>query len=121
MKQVLKDTIEDLIVTALEGGSSYWYFLPLENKDSICEAAPGEPLSIQISSFIKAGGTITITDCEDQEEELGKINMKSIENAFELMIANHIQEYANIIQEDYDVDDADIWFQLAVMSKVIFG
>jgi hypothetical protein len=42
-------------------------------------------------------------------------------DAIQKIKAEHPNVYNNIIDEDYDADDADVFFQIAVMGEVTFG
>ena len=120
MKTKLKNAIEDLLVTALEGGSNYWYFLPLENIDEI-KKCKGISTSEKIADFILNGGTVDVYDTENEDEKLGEINLTSIEKAFNIMHDNWSTMYGEILNGDCDGDSADVWFQLSTMGEVVFG
>jgi len=111
-----KQMIEDLLVTALEGGSNYWYYLPNE-----LPKQEGKSYIDAMLAFLEEGGSIQVNDWEDEEEKLGELTWESAMKAFELMHEVQPHNYAALIEDNWDANDADVWFQLAVMGEVTFG
>lgn len=122
-------TREDLLVTALEGASSYWYFL----HDKACLIASkhriktpdferGNALSERVWRAIAAGETIEVHDIEDQDgDPIGKINRESINQGEMLMLKNNPGHFANIIKDYYDGETADVWFQFCALGEIMYG
>lgn len=121
-KKITKEDIIDLFVTALEGGSNYWYFIPtIPNGVREIKTETGMATSEAIGEYILRGGNIQINDAEDEEEMLGVVDMDSLLDAIQKLKADYQRVYENIIDEEYDAEDADVFFQLAVMGEVTFG
>lgn len=132
-----RQTMEDLLVTALEGGSNYWYFLPDSLALSHALAANrGEPGSIKIfRAVMDVDAHIPVTDKEDQYladhadpprkvEPLGYISREGMESALDKMLdpeGGNRRQAALIISGDWDSDAADVWFQFALMDKQVYG
>ena len=116
--QITKEQIIDILVTALEGGSNYWYLI----KD-VPKGVESDDMSLSeaIGEFILKGGEITIYDLEDEEEELGDLNMNKLLEAITIMKAEYPDMYQNLVNDEYDANDADIFFQIAVTGEVTFG
>ncbi len=121
-KKITKENIIDLFVTALEGGSNYWYYLPtipsavrdiMNEKNMATSEAIGE--------YVLRGGSIQVNDAEEEEEVLGTVDMDSLLDAIQKLKEDYPRAYENIIDEEYDAEDADIFFQLATMGDVVFG
>lgn len=115
--------ITDLLCTALEGGSNYWYMLGDIDKTHFIK---GESLVDNLArSFITDKeyklDVYDIESDEDDPELLGSVNYRDIEWALNEMALEYPKMYANIIAEQYDADDADVWFQLATMGEVVYG
>jgi hypothetical protein len=113
-----KQTQEDLLVTALEGGSNYWYMLG--NLSEIEGIAEGEPTAIRIFIAVEQGAVIPVFDM-DSGELLGHITKETMHNAAAEMLANCPTHYADIINEGWDAETADVWFQYVVMNELVFG
>ena len=118
------EMFEGWIVTAIEGGSNYWCEIPQEsfNKE-LLESYKDEnlPFSILLATFIwKERQTIAVCDAMSNEE-IGKINMKSVKKALEMICENHAEVFDNLLAEQYDADDADVFFQYATLGELTFG
>jgi hypothetical protein len=111
---------EDWIVTALEGGSNYWYFINnLPQSESEIEEMP---FSMKFAHLIwKEKKRIDVYDLEDRKNQLGTIDLKSVKKALEMVCENHEEVFNNLMDENYDAIDADVLFQYAVMGELIFG
>lgn len=113
-KGITKENIIDAFVTALEGGSNYWYYIPTLPKDINAN-------SEKIGQHILNGGYIQFNDIEDEDEVLGYVDMNKLLDAINLLKKDYPHVYENIVSEEADADDADIFLQLAVMGEVVFG
>ena len=110
---------EDMLVGALEGGSNYWYMLG--DLSEIKEYAEGEPTAIRIMKAVIDGKKFSVLDAENPKDILGVFGMESIIKGEWLMTTKHPKHWADIIEENDDADTADVWFQLCVMGKIVFG
>lgn len=110
---------EAVIVTALEGGSNYWYFLPDQPNLDFGDWLKDEPLAIKIARklFDDKNYHLIVNDAENEDETLGKITQASLIEA----LVKCPKETLDIINEDYDGDTTDVIFQTAVMGEVIYG
>jgi len=129
-----KEDIINLFVDALEGGSNYWYeirHLPKEVHYKANEM--GEPLSELIGEYILNGGYVQFYDAEEEYNDddytethsdnglLGTVDMDSILEAITIVKRDYPEVWENILDEQYDANDADIFLQLCVMGDVVFG
>jgi len=79
---ISRETLEDIIVTALEGGSNSWYYLSDRSLEITKAAVPeylNMPLSMAIAvAILDHGVTMPINDYENIEEELGEISLSTM-------------------------------------------
>ena len=119
------ELIIDIIVTALEGGSNYWYWI--EDFEHIKNLFPPTerqitPRSIIIAkAIVEKKAHLKIYEIDDNNELLGILNEESIKEAFLIMSKEYPMVYSKIIIGEYDASDADVFFQLAVMKKLVYG
>lgn len=106
----------DLIITALEGGSNYWYYLPYEFRNAPKRMAPAE----YIVQEIHKGKSYRILDYEDGEY-LGELSASNISRAKKLLKKDYPYFYADVIKEQWDAETADVFFQLLVMGELVYG
>jgi hypothetical protein len=124
---ISRETLEDIIVTALEGGSNSWYYL----SDRVLEkakAAVPEYLNMSLSTAIAAaildhGVTIPINDYENIEEELGEVSLSTMGARLQKLSDDVAYSYA--LREEMsgngDSGTSDIVFQYMCLGEVMFG
>jgi len=119
------DSFENLIVTALEGGSNYWYMLDLDTSTGFIKkyADDPRPKSIRIADALynNEESSVTILDAEDEEETLGTLTYQSVRKTLENFPKDHQWALDNVLNGDYDANDADVVFQVLVMGDVVYG
>lgn len=142
--QITKDQIIDVFVTAIEGGSNYWYYI-LDVPKEITYMVKQEniPFSEACGKHVLNGGELTIYDVEEiaemvdddddsdypvdyeystnKPEPLGTVTMDSLLDAISIMKKDYPEHYESIIMDEYDADDADVFFQIATMGEVVYG
>lgn len=123
MDQVFSNELRlNLLVTALEGGSNYWYWIKTEEYPELEKKLEGElPFCEALLDYILEENSIEIYDIEDIDYRLGYISLDNMSFAERELEFNYPDIYESIIEETYDANDADAWFQLVVMKEIIFG
>lgn len=118
------EMFEGWMVTALEGGSNYWYYLKTESipKEILDTYLPDKtPITIVLSKAIWIEKATIPIHCEETGEKLGEINMKSVKKALETICDSYDSTFDALMSDSYDAIDADIFFQIAVMNELTFG
>jgi hypothetical protein len=120
--EVSRTLLEDLIVTAIEGGSSYWYWLDRDEMDAKLPKT-NEPLAMKLADCLYSDKdfSLNVYDDESQEDLLGAITQASCIKAFEILKEKYSWVIENIVLENWDANDADCFFQVAVMGEIVFG
>lgn len=141
--QITKDQIIDVFVTAIEGGSNYWYYI-LDVPKEVTYMVKQEDVAFSeaCGKHVLNGGELTIYDVEEvgemadaddgdypvdyqystnKPEPLGTVTMDSLLDAINIMKKDYPQHYEAIIMDEYDADDADVFFQIATMGEVVYG
>jgi hypothetical protein len=121
-QEISYNLFENILVTALEGGSNYWYTLDLTDLGEERNKYLNEPLSVRISKMIWYDRiNLRVMDAEEEDVLLGEVNIATIKTAFEKICSQYPETYLNLIQENFDADDADVFFQIATMGEITFG
>jgi hypothetical protein len=145
-RNLTKEDIIDLFVTALEGGSNYWYHMDLpEDIKSF-----GDSTSEAVGEYILQGGYIEFYDVEEyervlrdkergdyniqgdvedeksfnedlEETKLGYVDMNKILEAITIIKKEYPEIWENILLEQADAGDADVFLQICVMGEVVYG
>lgn len=128
--------ISDLLCSALEGGSNYWYFIQDFIKPKIW-AFDDRPISktkeeankLTHSHFahcypLNEGGALMIDDSQADEPELGKpvrLDLDSIRNGLKLMAQEYPRHWKDFVTNQADAITGDVFLQLCVFGKLVYG
>jgi hypothetical protein len=124
--EISRDIIEDILATAIEGGSNYWYFLNDNAIDIIREAVPKDVDPYISTAITKAildyGVEVPINDANNEDDVLGTISTSTIQERLSKLIQSD-ERYAiyNFISGSGDANDADVIFQYLIMGEVVYG
>lgn len=127
-KEVSREVIENIFVTALEGGSNYWYFLSEDAIKKIRKAVPASVDPYLSTAMPKAildfGVDVDINDIEDEDEVLGTISAKTMANRLQELSKDKNYKWAleaEIDEDGMDATSSDIVFQYLAFGDVLFG
>jgi hypothetical protein len=124
-QKISREVLEDIFVTALEGGSNYWYYLSEEAIKLIRKAVPKSEdpyLSTAILKAIEKGVEVPINDAEDEDEVIGTISLKTMnERLQKLAESKNRDALVSHINEDGDGDSADIVLQYLAFGEIVYG
>lgn len=125
-RKISRDVLENVFVTALEGGSNYWYYLSDEAVEIIRSFVPkseDEYLSTAILKAIERGAVIPINDVENEDEVIGELSMDKIATMLQKLYDD--DSYSSSldleIEGNGDAYSSDIVFQYLAMGEVVFG
>lgn len=124
--KIEREVLEDIFVTALEGGNNYWYYLAKEAIIKIRSAVPKSEDMYLSSAITKAildhNVTVPINDAENENEVIGEISLETIEVRLQKMVEDgHYEILKRHIDEYGDADSADTIMQYLAMGEVVYG
>jgi hypothetical protein len=127
-REVSRDVLETIFVTALEGGSNYWYYINPDNYKKVRDAVSVDEEDCFSVAFAKAiidkGVSVEIHDIEDMEndEPIGVINEESIMSGLQKMV-DEGDGWAlfDEIAEQGDAISSDMCFQYMALGEVVYG
>lgn len=115
---VEEQDIVDVIVTALEGGSNYWYYISdtagIYKYKDLKGLAKAEQIAI---AALRYDEPFEVWDIEDPENVLGYINRENILNA----LKRYMLEYDGFDPMEMDAFDADTFLQYVVMDELVYS
>ena len=118
--------MEDIFVTALEGGSNYWYYLPDESIKAIRKAVPKSEDPYLSTAILKAildhDVKVFVNDAEDEEELVGMITRDTMQSRLQILSdSEHRWALESHVKEEGDAESADVVFQYLAMGEVVYG
>lgn len=117
VKTVVSDeTVVDVLTTALEGGSNYWYYMP--DLTMVREKKSGEYTSEVIIRSVLEDETVKVPvyDLENEKEILGYLSRENIQKGLDLYVSER-----GVFTDDLDGEESDIFFQYVVIGEITFG
>ena len=123
---VKREVLEDIFVTALEGGSNYWYYLPEESIEKIRKAVPKSQDPYLSTAIVKAildhDVKVAINDAENEDEVIGVITRGTLQARLQLLSdSNERWALERHMREQGDAGSADVVFQYLTMGEVVYG
>ena len=121
------EILENIFVTAIEGGSNHWYFIGEDSHKSIRSVVSFEEEPSFSVALYKAvmdyGVSVDVMDVEDEETILGTLNRNTIYDRLNQLAGDIDFGWALDAEneEQGDAETSDIVFQYIVMGEVIFA
>lgn len=105
-------TIADLMVTALEGGSNYWLNAINPRFKTFAEYSEPEAYGPDMTPRMVY---------DDDGPTPYKLDWPSIERGVKTMYAKYPHHFGDILNDNMDADTADVFLQCVLYDDVIFG
>ena len=125
-QSISREVLEDIFVTALEGGSNYWYYLPEESIIAIRKAVPKSEDPYLSTAILKAildhDVKVLVNDAEQEDELIGIVSKSTMQARLQLLSdSNSRWALESHVREDGDASSADVVFQYLAMGEVVYG
>jgi hypothetical protein len=126
-KEISRDVLENVFVTAIEGGSNYWYCLSNEAVKVIRSvlSKTEEPfMSIAVlKAVLDYGISIPISDADNENDIVGVISRNTMQERLQKLSEDDSCRWALEAEIDGhgDADSSDVVFQYITMGEYIFG
>lgn len=125
-QSISREVLEDVFVTALEGGSNYWYYLPEESIKAIREAVPKSEDPYLSTAILKAildhDVKVLVNDAEQEDELIGIISKSTMQARLQLLSDSDSRwALESHVREEGDASSADVVFQYLAMGEVVYG
>lgn len=116
------ETIADLLCSAFEGGSNYWYTIadiiePLDChkfKDSYDEYFP------HMHAPLSSSGKILIY-AEGDQSKTYILNLNSLKRGLKILAKKYPHHFNKVAAESGDADTADAFLQCCLFGDIIYG
>ena len=116
------EDINDLVVTALEGGINFWCGkaeMKLNPDKTYFGIAPEDQDKVKYASdIISLGGVLILHDAESDEK--WELDLEKMLKGIKMQCENRNVAPSDLM-DDYDAEDADCIVQYAVMDELVFG
>lgn len=132
-QEITRQNIGDLLCSAFEGGSNYWYRIEELHAPISYEYNSGEDLGKQPGYYkqidfpLNPGGYAIISDYNglDQGGKMRKerLDLDSIQRGLEAFAnsSTYAHHWRDFISEDTDATTADVFLQFCLFGDVVYG
>lgn len=125
--------VSELLTSAIEGGSNYWYCIDKERskrpekidfeafKDDHILAGP--EVYFHLHWPLSEGGNLCIFDRESEEEdrEYWTLDMESIQRGLQVMADKYPRHFGDFLAGNDDADTGDVFLQCCLFGELVFG
>ena len=119
-KEIPKQRIADLLITAFEGGINYWCeihgYLPPDFLDFQWDP---DQLYKYVDYPLNDGGFVELFD--SQEQKTHGLNITMIRSGLEVMSKKYTKHFNDFMTENEDATTGDVFIQCCVFGEVIYG
>lgn len=122
-KTISEEVLENIFVTALEGGSNYWFDLKRGSIKKVRELEPEGPLSeAMFRAIMYKGLSLEVIDAEDDEDVIGELSLERVIEGIK-KISNSGDSWAleNELNSSGDANSSDVVFQYIVLGDAVYG
>jgi hypothetical protein len=126
-RSISREVLENVLVTALEGGSNYWYYLTDDAVKLVRKAVPKNEDPYLSTAILKAvldhHIDIPINDSENEDDVLGYLSHKTMMSRLQELSQDKECMWAldRELEGQGDADSSDVVFQYIVMGECIFS
>lgn len=113
---IKQDKLEDLILSAIEGGSNYWYFIEENANDQPYEKSP----FVAGSNGLRISNRI-LSDNGECDYLDAWLNVESVKNGLRVMSNKYTRHLINLIEGNDDAATADVFLQCCLFGSVVYG
>lgn len=123
MIEISDQRIKDLLCSAFEGGSNYWYWIDAEN---FPEGETYETLNKNKDFYpylelpLMEGGSIIISSLEEPDNPKVTLDRKAIEKGLQVMAEKFPSHFGDFLAENDDATTGDVFLQCACFGDVVY-
>lgn len=105
-----RQTVEDLLTSAFEGGSDYWL-------DSAIRL-----VRLEGESFIDAAFNYgLIIELAEEQKRKVMLNSYMMRHGLQVLFARYPHHAKAIVDDNADAETADCWLQCCLFSEIVYG
>jgi len=117
MLEIELEQIDNLLASALEGGSNYWYFITNTFQGLACEAWRKNKEGLQIVDKEEYDEATE----DDDDIQTHTLNWDSVEKGITCMAEKYPKHFGDWRNESDDAITGDVFLQCCLFGEVVFG
>lgn len=125
--EISREFLANVFITAIEGGSNYWCYIPMKSIIEVRKAIPKEVdpyfSSAAVDAVLDHGVAISIRDSEDTNHEVGRISKDTIQHRLNKLANDNGLKWCldAELNGEGDAETSDVVFQFLAMGEYVYG
>lgn len=124
--ELTAEQISDVLCSAFEGGSNYWYHIDEQIKPSEWQFDSDPQRSPHLHWLhdypLNPNGALLISDTtEDNEHGVMTLDGEAIQRGLDVLAEKYHHHVTDIVQENADADTGDALLQCCLFGDIIYG
>jgi hypothetical protein len=116
------ERISDLLCSAFEGGSNYWYVInEFVEPKALTFRTDKDQVYRHLDYPLNEGGALVVGDMEDEDSEDKRLDLEAIERGLKIMAEKYPRHMMDFINENEDADTGDVFLQCCLFGEAIYG
>ena len=116
------DRISNLLCSAFEGGSNYWYVINEFVKPKAFTFRTDEDEVYRHLDYpLNEGGALIVGDMEDEDSEDKRLDLEAIQKGLKIMAEKYPRHMSDFINDNDDAITGDVFLQCCLFGDVIYG
>lgn len=119
------DDIANLLCSAFEGGSNYWYMIVEQTQpEEYTFRTSKKQIFPHIDFPLNPGGSLKITTLEKDKiggKRFWYLNLETIKDGMQTFLEDYPLHFADFVSGDSDAITGDVFLQCCLFGKVIYG
>lgn len=114
--------VSNLLVSAFEGGSNYWYFIESYEEPPVLKyRIDATQVYKHVDYPINKGGGVVITTNEGDDMLPRTLNLASIRRGIGVMYDKYPRHFGDVISGNDDGATGDVFLQCCLFGEVVYG
>ncbi len=116
------DRISNLLCSAFEGGSNYWYQIQefVDPKEFTFRTDENQ-LYKHLDYPLNEGGAVIVGDLEDEDAKPKRLDLDAIKKGLVTMSRDYPRHMMDFINDNDDATTGDVFLQCCLFGDVIYG
>lgn len=120
-----KRRVADLLISAFEGGSNYWYVIEEFIEPPVVERHTGlDGVFRHVDYPLSEGGALIVSDAkENTPDKVRKVRLDwpKIQEGLVVMARKYPRHFGHWLSEDDDADTGDAFLQCCLFGELVYG
>jgi len=116
--EITNEQMENLLVTAFEGGSGYWMYIKSIKYPPGKERKDYGDFPVYEVPFVKNGAVII---GDNETEETWTLTLLKMKKGLRIMAKKYPHHFKDVLMEDGDADTGDVFLQCSLFGELVYG